>query len=313
MLVTDVKLYLEDLRANGSAKKTQVMYEKWLNEFCKQMKIKDNYDLEKIKKSDIQNYRIYLEERGLSNSTINSYTAPVVSLYKFLYNEDFIKKDPTKGLRFKKVPVKPMTFLNEDEAKRLIQNCYNNRQKAMFFLMISTGMRIGEVVNLEMGDIKGEKVFITNAKRGETRYIPVGKTCLKYINNYIGKTPKLDNNGERFLDRNGDVVYEDGERVPAVVSKTGGKNLLFTSNKGSATDVANTNKELGRICKKAKIEKNISCHKLRSTAATLQSIHGTNIKNIQTMLGHQSTQMTARYVQMVDKNYQEQIANNGLW
>ena len=68
-----------------------------------------------------------------------------------------------------------------------------------------------------------------------------------------------------------------------------------------------------RVCGYAGITKDITPHKLRSTAATLQSVHGTNIKNIQTMLGHQSVEMTMRYVQMVDENYQNEIANSGLW
>lgn len=309
----EVQLFFENLTANGSADRTIFAYKKNLQRFLDAMKIKKSYQLERITKQDIQKYRIDMEEEGLSDASINAYTAPVLTFFKFLYNEGYVEKDITVGIVAKKVPPKPMTFLTEEEAKMLIANCITKKQKAMFYLMLNTGMRVGEVINIKMGDIKDGKVYINNAKRGETRYIPISRVCSKYINDYIGREPLLDRAGEQVYDQNGDPVYTDGERVPPVIPKLADADYLFTSNTGAAMERSGINRQLKRACARAGIDKDISPHKLRSTAATIQCIHGTNFKNIQTMLGHKSQAMTARYTQMVDEVYQREVSNNGLW
>lgn len=312
-MLVELQLFLEDMKANGAAEGTLQNYEKWINNFLDRLDIKKSSQLLALKKPDIQKYRLDLEEDGLSDNSINTYTAPILSFFNFLYDEDYITYNPAKGVKLKKIPPKPMVYLSEQEASDLIKNCRTKRQRAMFYLMISTGMRISEVINLTMDDIVGNKVYINDSKRGEARYIPIGARCRGYIQGYIGTKKVTKLSGETCLDPNGNVVYSNGERVPAVVGRLADKNYLFTSNNGGKCDANNINRELKKICKKAGIEKNVSCHKLRATAATLQSIHGTNMKNIQTMLGHQNSQMTARYVQMVDQNYQKEVIENGLF
>lgn len=311
--MVEVELFFEDLKANGAAERTISSYRSNLDRFMKKMNIKKAEQIEKVRKADIQSYRIDMEESGLSNATINTYIAPVVSFFRFLYNEGIIEKDITIGITSKKVPPKPMTFLTEAEAKLLIENCNTLKQKAMFYLMVNTGMRVSEVINIKMGDIKDGKIYINNAKRGETRYIPVSKTCIRYINDYIGREPLLTLGGKQVYDKNGDPVYTDGERVPPVIPKLSDADYLFTSVSGAQMERSGINRQLKRACHRAGIKKDVSPHKLRSTAATIQCIHGTNFKNIQTMLGHKSQAMTARYTQMVDEVYQREISNNGLW
>lgn len=317
-MLVELKLFLEDIKADGAAERTLFNYEKWINSFFDKMGVKKSSQLMALKKADIQRYRLELEEEGLSDSTVNTYTAAVKSFFSFLQREDYIEKNPAETIKLKKIPPKPMVYLSEEEASRLIKACSKKRQKAMFYLMISTGLRISEVLDLTMDDIVdnadagiSSRIHINNAKRGETRYIPLSRLCKRYINDYIGRKEVRKLNGDLVYDPNGNIVYSDGERVPPS-SRLADKNYLFTSNTGGRCDPTNINRELKTLCKKAGIDKNVTCHKLRATAATIQSIHGTNMKNIQTMLGHKTQEMTARYVQMVDKNYQEEIVHNGL-
>lgn len=312
-MLVEVKLFLDEIKANGAAEVTIKNYIKWINRFLKTMNIKKSSELIAIKKPDIQRYRLMLQDEGLSDASINTYSAPILSLFNFLSREDYIEHNPAKNVKLKKVPPRPMTYLTEEESKALIRSCKTKRQKAMFYLMLSTGMRISEVVNVTMEDIVKNKIYINDAKRGETRYIPLSGTCLRLINDYIGRQESIMLNGEVRRDPNGDIVYIDGERVAAVVGRLTDKNYLFTSNTGGKCDPSNINNELKKIAKLAGIKKNISCHNLRATAATIQSVHGTNIKNIQTMLGHKTAEMTLKYAQMVDKNYQKEITQNNLF
>jgi integrase/recombinase XerD len=312
-MMLEVKLFLQDLKADGAADKTLFEYEKNLNKFFDRMGIKNFTQIETLKKKDIQEYRIMLDEDGLTDSTINTYTAPVLKFIHFLYGEGYIDHDIHVSSR--KTQPKPMTYLTESEAKLLIKNCRTKRQKAIFYLMINTGMRISEVTDLKLEDVDFEKsrINIRKAKRNELRYIPINWVCKRYINDYIGRKEIVKQNGEVVLDRFGYPVYRDGERIVPTERMSGNNNYLFTSTSGGKVDGRNVSKELKRVCERAGITKDITPHKLRSTAATLQSVHGTNVKNIQTMLGHQSVEMTMRYVQMVDKNYQDEITSSILW
>lgn len=312
-MMLEVELFFQDLKADGAADKTLLEYEKNLNKFFERMGIKKFTQIEELRKKDIQKYRLMLDEEGYTDSTINTYTAPVLKFIHFLFNEGYISHDIY--VKSRKNEPKPMTYLTEDEAKLLIKSCKNKRQKAIFYLMINTGMRISEVINLKLEDVNFEesRINIYKAKRNELRYIPINWVCKRYLQDYIGRKKIVKNNGEVVLDRFGYPAYRDGERVVPTERMSGDNNYLFTSASGGKVDGRNIAKELRRVCGYAGITKDITPHKLRSTAATLQSVHGTNIKNIQTMLGHQSVEMTMRYVQMVDENYQNEIANSGLW
>ena len=149
-MLVELQLFLEDMKANGAAEGTLQNYEKWINNFLDRLNIKKSSQLLALKKPDIQKYRLDLEEEGLSDNSINTYTAPILSFFNFLYDEDYITYNPAKGVKLKKIPPKPMVYLSEQEASDLIKNCRTKRQKAMFYLMISTGMRISEVINLTM-------------------------------------------------------------------------------------------------------------------------------------------------------------------
>lgn len=312
-MLVEIELFLDEIKANGAAEITIRNYTKWMNRFLKTMDIKKSSELIAVKRADIQQYRLTLQGEGLSDASINTYTAPVLSLFNFLSREDYIEKNPAKNIVLKKISPKPMVYLTEEESKALIRNCKSKRQKAMFYLMLSTGMRISEVVNITMDDIVKNKIYINSAKRGETRYIPLGSVCLRFINDYIGRKESVMLNGEVRKDSNGNILYIDGERIPAVVGRLTDKNYLFTTNTGGKCDPSNINNELKSIAKKAGIKKTVSCHSLRATAATIQSVHGTNVKNIQTMLGHKTAEMTLKYAQMVDENYQNEITQNNLF
>lgn len=269
--INQFKNYLDSER-NYSAH-TLRAYGKDLDDFARFLQSKNiASDLNEINDSHIRMYMGLLNTKN-SKSTIERKLASLRAFFDYLQKEKIIKSNPAKLIPTPKKEKKLPVFLSVDEMFRLIdQSVYKGvrgiRDKAMLELMYSSGIRVGELVNLKLDSLNIEKNELKLLGKGsKQRIVPVGKKAIESLLEYLQKRellkPKTDN---VFINNRGDKISE---------------------------------RSIGRIVKKfaqaASLSKNISPHALRHSFATHLLGSGADLRAIQDMLGHSSLSVTQKY------------------
>ncbi len=241
-------------------------------EFAAFVKNTKNIELAKCDKNIIRDYLAYLYNKNLKKSSIIRKLAVLKSFYKYLVITDVITSNPTVSMATPKKDKRIPVFLTEQEILLLFDiPDIDLRDKAILELLYSSGLRIAELVNINVKDmdfIAGYvKVFGKGAKE---RLTPVGDRCLssirKYMNGEKAKGFSFMPNSPLFLNKYGKRITQRGAR-----------------------------KALHNWFVKASLRKKISPHTLRHTFATHLLDRGCDIRSVQQMLGHKNLSTTQIY------------------
>lgn len=175
---------------------------------------------------------------------------------------------PRKGKRLPQV-------LSMDEVKRILKACDNLKHKAILTTIYSAGLRMGEMIHLKVGDIDSEhmRVWIRSGKGDKDRISVLSPHLLTVLRVYFRR-------------------YRP-------------KNYLFEGMDGGTYSPSSVRKVLQRAVAKAGIAKEVKPHTLRHSFATHLLEHGTNLRYIQTLLGHTSAKTTEIYTHVSSKNLEE--------
>lgn len=219
---------------------------------------------------------------GQSSATIARKIAAVKMYFRFLHMNKIIEDDPAVALKAPKIHNKEKEPLEAIEVKELIEAAKNPRDRAIISLMCNTGLRISELVNIKLDDIKESNIVVTG-KGNKQRIVHMNATTEKYIHEYFKvRKDTIDN--------------------------------LFVSNQGTKMSPRSLNNTLKVCAKRANIEKNIHNHLMRTTAATLYLDNNVPIQNIQAMLGHEQIETTLKYAKIRSKNKMiEETMGKELW
>lgn len=284
-------------------------YEDILNDFCDYLKIDKRYSdltvesyrteikgyldffkeknikVKNIKNSDIKDYLAYIKKGETSERTLAHNVSVIRTFYKFLLTLKIIERNPTEFLELPKLRKKLPTVLSKEEVEKLLDidltDCYSYRNKAMLELLYSTGLRVSELVNLELSNIDLENCTLkTIGKGNKERIIPISDYALyyveKYINEYRGSMLKKGVNNYVFINNHGNVMTRQG---------------FF------------------KIIKKLAVEKNIktpiSPHTLRHSFATHLLDYGADLRSIQEMLGHSNLSTTQIYTHVSSEHLKD--------
>ncbi len=236
----------------------------------------------KLTEEDVNEYFQYLQDIGKKTSTISRNIASIRSFYQFLLRNKKIKKNPTEKIQSPKVEKKAPTILSSDEIELLLSQPKNVdlkgiRDKAMLEFAYATGMRVSEIIALDIDDINLKNGLVTCRAKSKQRNIPLGSLSLKALAEYI--------------EHSRPILIKD-ENVKALFVNTNGKRL--------------TRQGFWKIVKyykeQAHITKDITPHVLRHSFATHLLQNGADLKSIQTMLGHSDISSTQVYMQFQDEN-----------
>ena len=185
-------------------------YEDILNDFCDYLKIDKRYSdltvesyrteikgyldffkeknikVKDIKNSDIKDYLAYIKKGETSERTLAHNVSVIRTFYKFLLTLKIIERNPTEFLELPKLRKKLPTVLSKEEVEKLLDidltDCYSYRNKAMLELLYSTGLRVSELVNLELSNIDLENCTLkTIGKGNKERIIPISDYALYYV------------------------------------------------------------------------------------------------------------------------------------
>ncbi len=248
--------------------------------------IKKNFKT--LSKNDIQAYIQYISKEE-NSSSVSRNISTLKSFYKFLEINKYCKNNPIFTITNPKKRQKLPKVLSEEEVNKLLDinlnTDYDYRNKAMFELMYSSGLRVSELINLNVNDIdlmnSTVRIF---GKGSKERIVPLNNYASEALKNYI--------------------LYHR-----ATLFKHGENNYLFLNNHGNKM----TRQGFFKILKKIALENNIktdfSPHTLRHSFATHLLKYGADLRSIQELLGHSDISTTQIYTHItserLQKNYEE--------
>ena len=272
-----IKLFLEFLENDKKlSTNTLQSYKRDIEQYQEYID-KNGLNYLKVNSSDIENYFEVLKEMNKKTSTISRNLATIRAFYQFLLRTKKIKNDPTSGLHSPKVEKKAPSILSSQEVELLLEQPKNIdlkgiRDKAMLEFAYATGMRVTEIISLNISDVNLEQGYVVCNTGLKKRTIPLGTISLKALKDYIEKARP--------------ILIKD-ESITALFVNVNGKRL--------------TRQGFWKIVKyykeQAHITKDITLHVLRHSFATHLLQNGADLKAIQTMLGHSDISSTQVYMQ----------------
>lgn len=227
-----------------------------------------------ITTEDIRTYLSdYQENSGGSKATIDNMRRIISSFFSWLENEDYIMKSPARRIRKVRVGKIVKEIYTEENIELMRQNCKNARDLAIIDMLYSTGMRVGELVRLNISDIDFEnKECVVLGKGNKQRKVYFDAKTKIHLQQYLNSRKDTD---------------------PALfVSQLYPYNRL----KISGVEIA-----LRKIGEKLHISK-VHPHKFRRTLATKAIDKGMPIEQVQHLLGHTKIDTTLGYAMVDDEN-----------
>lgn len=235
----------------------------------------------KVKEEDIKDYIRELQEEGKKASSISRCIASIRSFYQFALRNKKVKMDPTEGIQSPKIEKRVPSVLTSKEVELLLDqpkdvDLKGIRDKAMLEFAYATGMRVTEMISLNMEDVNLEEGYVVCKAGNKQRNIPLGNMSLKALKEYV-------------------------EEARDILIKTEGEQALFVNINGSRLTRQGFWKIIKYYKEQAHITKEITPHVLRHSFATHLLQNGADLKAIQTMLGHSDISSTQVYMQFQDE------------
>jgi len=234
-----------------------------------------------VRTDDVRAYLAFLNEKNYSKSTIARKLATLRSFYKFLVKRGRLNSNPVSPVRTPKQEKKLPRFLEYEEVKKLLEtppldNWLGARDRAILETLYSTGIRVSELVALNMDDIDflGEVIHIRGKGKKE-RIAPISSSALQVIQHYIEFRNKRAQSNPNFDSK-----------------------VLFVNKHGKRLSTRSVRRKMDKYLKMAGLDPSISPHTLRHSFATHMLNNGADLRSVQELLGHQSLSTTQIYTHL---------------
>ena len=241
-----------------------------------------NMDFDHVDRDTVVSYTHTLQERGKSAATISRSVASLKSLFQFMVSNGLRESNPVNHIQVEKAEKKLPQILTGKEVELLLEqpkctDLKGYRDKAMLELLYATGIRVSELINLNVDDVNIHGGFIKCEGSGKVRIIPLYPAAIKALGEYIDNIrPKM------VAD-----VLEDS---------------VFVNVSGERMSRQGFWKIIKYYQEKAQIDKDITPHTLRHSFAAHLLENGADLRSIQEMLGHSDISSTQIYAQLVKQN-----------
>ena len=245
--------------------------------------IEDNgEDYAEVTNDGIKEYIEHMQEIGKKPSTVSRGLASIRSFYQYEAKNKVVEKDPTEGIQSPKIEKRVPSVLTSSEVALLLDqpkdvDLKGTRDKAMLEFAYATGMRVTEIISLNIEDVNLETGYATCRNGKKERTVPMGNMSLKALKEYV-------------LEARPTMIRDDNEKA------------LFVNVNGQRLTRQGFWKIIKYYKDQAHIDKDITPHVLRHSFATHLLQNGADLKSIQTMLGHSDILSTQIYMQFQDES-----------
>lgn len=283
-LIKDFTEYLEVER--GRSPKTIRNYKLYLERFAEAT---GDLEVDRIDINTIRKYRLWLNRYNNSELTIitQSYHLIVVRGFLAYLSKRDIDSMSADKIELPRTSRRQVTFLDYDEVVSILNVIPTSgeiglRDRAIFELLFSSGLRVSELINLDIEHVNTERrEFMVRGKGQKDRPVFIGVTAANHVKEYIAA--RQDKLAPLFLGYSRSDIAKDDRRIT----------------------VRSVQRIVNKYAKKAGITKRVSPHTLRHSFATDLLMNGADIRSVQSMLGHSSIVTTQAYTHITDKHLRE--------
>lgn len=245
-----------------------------------------------VETATVRAYLAFLNEKQYSKATIARKLATLRSFYKFLVKRNQLGSNPVAVVRTPKQDKKLPMFLEYEDVKKLLQTPPMNswlgaRDRAILETLYSTGIRVSELVALNLDDVDflGEVVHVRGKGKKE-RISPIGSSALQVIQHYMEFRNKRAQSSRNF-----------------------DMKVLFVNKHGRRLSTRSVRRKMDKYLKMAGLDPAISPHTLRHSFATHMLNNGADLRSVQELLGHQSLSTTQVYTHLTTRKLKEVYEN----
>lgn len=280
-----IKLFLEFLQKDKKlSDNTLQSYKRDITQYHDYLS-KNKMNYAKVTNEDIKNYLSELKDEGKKTSTISRNLATIRSFYQYLVRIGKIKEDPTENIQSPKIEKRVPSVLSTEEVELLLDqpkdiDLKGTRDKAMLEFAYATGMKVTEIIDLNIDDVDFNNSTVTCHSGKKERTIPLGSLAEKALKEYT-------------------------EQARPILIKNEKNKSLFVNMNGSRLTRQGFWKIVKYYKEKAHINKEITPHVLRHSFAAHLLQNGADLKSIQAMLGHSDISSTQVYAQFETNELQD--------
>lgn len=233
-----------------------------------------NKSINEIDTNNLRNYLFFYQKKSNSSKvTIDNVRRILASFFSWLEDEDYIVKSPIRRIKKVKSPVRIKDTYSDEELEIMRNNVNNSRDLALINILASTGMRVGELVKLDIKDINFiERECVVIGKGNKERIVYFDARTKIHLSNYLNS--RTDNNKALFVSLKSPYNRIKINGVESILRKIGEKLNI----------------------------KKVHPHKFRRTLATIAIDKGMQIEQVQRLLGHEKIDTTLKYAMVKQSN-----------
>ena len=268
-----------------SSQNTIASYLRDVTQFAEFLQEKDGCMLRQATREMVQDYMNFAQSHGKSAASITRFLASVKAFYNFLISGGVVQENPAKGLSAGKLERKYPEILTSREVELFLEQpqCVDDkgfRDRAMLELLYATGIRVSELISLDMDDVNLAAGFIRCESKGKERIIPLYHAAIKALQDYIRNVR------------------------PSLIASSD-ETALFVNMNGERMSRQGFWKIIKFYQEKAGIQKDITPHTLRHSFAVHLLENGADLRSIQEMLGHADISSTQIYTHVVKRQLKD--------
>ena len=262
--------FISSKEVEGCSERTIKYYKEIIDKFI------DDFDksIKNINTEDIRKYLSrYKEINNCGSTTIDNIRRVLSSFFSWLEDEDYIIKSPVRRIHKIKTPSMVKETLTDENLERLRDECNNVRDLSLIELLISTGMRVGEIVNLNINDLNLEdRSCVVLGKGNKQREVYFDAKTKLHLKQYLYK--RHDDNDALFVSSRKPYQRLSISGIELIIRKLGNESNI----------------------------NNVHPHKFRRTLATMAIDKGMPIEQVQKLLGHVKIETTMHYAMVNQSN-----------
>jgi integrase/recombinase XerC len=285
-----IELFMTALRGQNYSPKTLRAYGDDLQQFLGWVeKNRVDWDLPKrFSRVDIEGFMSYLAGQQMTGVTRVRKLAAIRKFFTFLEENKVIAGNPAMTVKGARREEKEPGILYKEQYKALLYEASENvRDYAIIMTFLQTGIRLSELVNLQVEDVDLEHRLLTvrQGKGKKDRHIPLVDEAVKALRNYL-----------RY--RNTELVLDD--------------EIFFLAKNGTSLNVSSVKYLVAKYVKKAGIRKKVSVHTLRHTFGAHKADKQMGIATLQELMGHKKKETTLKYIHLAKTNLRQAMAQTAL-
>lgn len=280
--------YINDIQSSGRASSNTLQaYKRDLGKFSEFAYEHEINDITHVDSDVIADFKVYLNESGLSVSSSSRTLSALRSFFCKLLADGIVESNPAKEIHNDKPEKHDTNILSQKDIELLLaqpnqKDIKGIRDKAMLELLYATGIKVSELIDLNLEDLNLQISFLKVGNDDKQRFIPLYKLAVKSLQNYVLVSRKMLVAGEN-------------------------ESALFVNCNGERMTRQGVWKLIKYYAAKADIKADITPHTLRHSFAAHLLQNGADIHDIQEILGHSDISSTQRYAQFlkdkVSKSY----------